>query len=290
MDYFEILREQYIERYSKVRQDDEYYYLYKHFAFDEKLAVLGVFNNNQLLYSNPNAFNDPYDCLCILDYDFSKVKRAHLEGMLGERITNKNFSERKDQYIRRLKELPEIKEWGDQSRSEFYVTCFNNNPLNILMWSHYAQNHEGFMLEFKFKKIQNFYANLPMPVFYNEEFPILRYPFNLTTEDCLKNPNYGSELIIKRLLNKALVWEYEQEFRLPNKKDVLEKSNRALIEFKPELISSVVLGARTKSIHREKIKAAVDSFKKVNNVKVEIFQAHLAQKSYSLEVGNHPRL
>lgn len=290
MDYFKILREKFFESYGKVRQDDDFYYLYKHFSIDSDLAVLGVFNNSQLLYTSPNAFNDPYDSLCILDYDFRKVKRQDLERLLKQRITNKHFKERKDQYFRRLKEIPEIKNWGDIGRSGFHVTCFNNNPLNILMWSHYAQNHEGFMVEFKFKKIKDYYANLPIPVFYNDDFPILNYPFNLTPEDCINDPNYGSELLIKRLLNKSSVWEYEQEFRIPSKSITDQNQSKILVKYEPELISNVIFGARINEEHRLKLQQAVERFNNNNQVDVKTYQAKLAERSYKLEISEHPRL
>lgn len=290
MDYFQILREQFVASYNKLNQDDDYYYFYKHLSIDDNFAVLGVFNNNELLYTNPTTFNDPYDCLCIFDYDFSNFKRADAEEIFKERITNKIFNSRKHIYIRRLKELHEIKKWGDLSRNTFYLTCFNNNPLNILMWSHYARNHEGFMLEFKFKKIKGYYANLPMPVFYNDEFPIIKVPFNISSQDCTDNPLLGSEFMIKRFLNKSKVWEYEQEFRVPNKSPMQGNQKNILVKYEPAELSTVIFGAKINEEHRLKIQLAVDEFNRVNESDVKTFRANLADRSYKLEVKDHPRL
>lgn len=41
------------------------------------------------------------------------------------------------------------KRFSKSIKSNLSVTCFNNNPLNMLMWSHYAQSHTGFLVEFK---------------------------------------------------------------------------------------------------------------------------------------------
>lgn len=290
MSYFELLQRKFTESYKNVIQDDEYYYLYKHLRFDDELRIFGIFDNHKLLYTKPSFFNDPYDCLCLIDYDFSKITKDELIKITGVSMTNKEFKERKDSIIREIKKIPDIMNWGDIGRETFYVTCFNNSPLNILMWSHYTNNHKGFMLEFRFKKIKDVYNNLPMPVFYNDEYPTLNYPFNLTTKHCLDNPEYGSELIIKRLLNKAKVWEYENEFRTMPRIPVSTENSSVLIDFEPSSLTSVILGSKIDATHREKLEVKIKDFSKRNNLEVGIYDSKLSATKYCLEICNHPRL
>lgn len=290
MSYFTLLRTKYIEAYREVRQDENYYYLYKHIRFDEELGILGLFQNNKFLYSKPNSFNDPYDCLCKIDYDFSKISKIHLENIIGKRMTNAHFKERKHIYIKGLKEHPDVKNWGDIGRHNFYVTCFNNNPLNILMWSHYTNHHKGFMLELKFKKQEGYYNHLPMPVFYNDEYPVLKYPYNLTTKDCMDNPDYGSELLIKRLLNKAKVWNYENEFRLTNREDVSSDSNTVLLDFEPSSLTTVILGSKIDPVHKQKLELEISKFNEKHGLNVEVFESRLSETEYKIEVKDHLRL
>lgn len=285
-----MLMEKYESIYSLVKQDDEFYYLYKHLRIDEELRVLGIFENNKLLYTKPSAFNDPYDCVLKIDFDFSKIRKCDIEDALNLRITNKEFNSNKEKYIRELRKLPYIKNWGELHRNLFFVTCFNNNPLNILMWSHYTNNHEGFMIEFKFKKIKGIYNNLPLPVIYNDEFPILKVNPYTETEYYFSNENSGAELLIKSLLNKASVWEYEQEFRLTNKEDVTLENTKVLMDFEPHSIASVVFGPKIKLEHKKKIENAVKEFNKKHKLNVETFQAMLDRKCYRLAVPKHPRL
>src|SRR5690606_30082346 len=57
--------------------------------------------------------------------------------------------------------------------SSFKVVCFTLDPLNILMWSHYASNHEGMCLGFLNKVVTT-------PVTYTTKFP--KVDFNINTD------------------------------------------------------------------------------------------------------------
>lgn len=290
MSYFDILKRSFEESYNLVNQDDEYYYLYKHVRFDNELHIFDMFKNNKLLYSNPSYFNDPYDCLCKIEYDFSKISKSDLEEIVGNRMTNRHFKERKHIYIRNLKRIHDVKNWGEIGRNGFYVTCFNNSPLNILMWSHYADNHQGFMIELRFKKIMKRYSNLPQPVIYDDNFPILKCPYNLTPQDCMRDNDYGAEYLIKRLLNKAKVWSYEKEFRLTNKADITTNDPSILLDFDPSSLSSVVVGSKIKSKHKIELEKVMREYNKKHNLDVKIFESKLSETEYKLEVKDHPRL
>jgi hypothetical protein len=90
-----------------------------------------------LYLSNPGKFNDPFDMaptLRILD------KRRAIEELdfSGPRTS---FSRKKaeEEFSKRIKqEIP--KDWR--------VYCLTENPENILMWSHYAEEHTGCVIGF----------------------------------------------------------------------------------------------------------------------------------------------
>lgn len=292
MNFEEILTELILNEYTNLLQDEKYYYLYKHFAIDPSLHTLGIFDNNTFLFSSPHTFNDPYDCNAILKYDFSKASKAIAEKILGERITNKVFNERKNHYIKRMENHQEILDWGNKSRKNFHITCLNNNPLNILMWSHYADHHKGFMIELKFDKetIFNSLYDCPLPVQYDDSYPILNFPFNFTPEDCVNDNNYACEIIIKRLLNKAKVWSYEKEFRLKASKNAENDSTRVFQEYKPEIMSTVILGSQIREDHRKAINKAVNNFNEKHFSNVQVYQSELNKTEYRLMVPYHPRL
>lgn len=296
MSYFNNLRDTFSERYSKVNQDDDYYYLYKHFSYGAKdseyeFKVLDTFNNCSLLFSKPNSFNDPYDCLSIIDYDFTGITRAELEEILKIRITNKNFKLYKEKYIKDLKSLDTIQQWGDLRRNGFHLTCFNNSPLNILMWSHYTNNHQGFMIECKFKKREKIYNHLPIPVIYSNNFPEIKYPYNAHTSMCLKNIEFGSEALIKLFSNKAECWAYENEFRLINTNDNINKSlDKVPVPIESEMFVSVIFGVKTNERCMNETRTSINTFNKKYGKNIITYKAEMLNKKYELFVPDHPRL
>jgi len=294
MNYLDTLIETYQNRYSTVNQNDEFYYLYKHFSYGAKdteleFKVLDTFYNSSLLFSKPNTFNDPFDCLSIIDYDFSKIKKAELEELLNLSMTNKQFKLYKDLEIRRIKELPHVKNWGDFRRDGFHLTCFNNSPLHILMWSHYACNHQGFMIEFKFKKLFKDYKHLPVPVVYSNDFPKLKYPFNASTKMCFENSGFGAECIIKLFSNKAECWSYENEFRLLNTKSKLVAPKEP-DEIESDLFSSVIFGNKASERCIVETKKAISIFNKKYDKNIKTYHAKMREDKYKIYVPNHDRL
>jgi hypothetical protein len=54
----------------------------------------------------------------------------------------------------------------------YLVTCFSEEKDNVLMWSHYAENHSGFCIEYNFKSLgpSNPRVRMLHPVIYKENF------------------------------------------------------------------------------------------------------------------------
>lgn len=298
MSYYEQLKNLIITNYANLKQDNEYYYLYKHFSFGQKdskneFDVLNTFNESCLLYSDPSVFNDPYDCICKINYSFDGIKRKEVQNILNKKIRIGDFISDKSKYITEIKNNDIVQNWGKYNRENFKLTCFNNSPLDILMWSHYAAYHSGFVIEFKFKKIENCFNHLPIPVFYNDTFPVIdNYPYNLTPQDCITNKELGAEIALKFFSNKAKCWEYEREFRqIPTDEIIKEFSSKKVIaKFDSDLFSSVIFGAMIDNRTRDETIKAVNYFNNQFNQNIQCYQARMVDYEYRLEVPDHPRL
>lgn len=123
----------------------------------------------------------------------------------------------------------------------FVVGCLATSPKNCLMWSHYAECHRGFCIEYDFNEIKN--TTLPFPIVYSSDRPQIPWDvfFNSSTETRSNSLiQYAIGLLIK---DRA--WEYENEWR------VLLPATRP-----PKLpvpITGVYLGACISPENREKI-------------------------------------
>lgn len=111
------------------------------------------------------------------------------------------------------------------------VTCLSENNNSPLMWSHYANKHYGFCLEFDFTRTMSFWQNryndyivsqiMLMPVIYTEKRPLFSKTFldAKTMYEIMKTkkiPTPALANIIYGLLHKSEDWKYEKEWRIIN--------------------------------------------------------------------------
>ena len=130
----------------------------------------------------------------------------------------------KDIYLDYVKSLSEL------YQSTVYVACFTETQDNILMWSHYAQNHEGICIEYDFSRLEFTSRTIQSlsPVKYiNELFDTIDYS-NRTPIDKIQ----------LAALSKFDGWKYENEWRLIS---ILKEEQRFQL-IKP---TAVIFGTKT---------------------------------------------
>ena len=96
------------------------------------------------------------------------------------------------------------------------MACFCESIQSVIMWSHYAQFHQGFALEYKFRPTLK---NVGIfPVIYGDERQdvsmYMAWGFLKMIGINTLNPDILSHL--KMALHKSMQWEYEKEWRLVN--------------------------------------------------------------------------
>lgn len=108
----------------------------------------------------------------------------------------------------------------------FKVTCLSERMDSPLMWSHYANKHYGFCLEYDFTStIANRHNDLLLaqlmlfPVHYSNERPLISKTFfnSKTKLNYIKKkqlPPHAIDELVYGLLGKSLDWEYEKEWRI----------------------------------------------------------------------------
>lgn len=126
------------------------------------------------------------------------------------------------------------------------VVCFSERVDSILMWSHYADNHQGFVLGYDLRPYLLPNANNfgLFPVVYGEKrYDASEFLYWLLSS-LLKMPAHNQDMMssIKMLLYKSTEWAYEKEWRLINsaQKDLFAGRNEPVI-IKP---NSIYYGCR----------------------------------------------
>lgn len=227
-------------------------HLYKYYADNER-DVETVFNN-EMWYSAPVCFNDPYDC------DFAIDEPATIDSLLSSIARDNNIkrgsSAWKNAYIATKKEFPSFRNAIISMKSSMGVACLSENYDTILMWSHYANNHKGICVEYSLIDFVRCLSLTPIPVIYTKEKSVLS---NLRVNSIEKDM---MDFFLKSIVHKDSTWEYENEWRIVrDNKACGEKWNNekhgALLEsVRPE---SVTLGCNVKPQFEDEIKAKCKS-------------------------------
>lgn len=163
------------------------------------------------------------------------------------------------------------------AREQRYAACFSEEFKPTLMWAHYAKGHEGFCVEYDFKKYMkgceencvnilgchSFMLNLTLaPVHYSgSRFDATNYlktlfQQKLGTRLNVSLPPYHADVLFmtKALLVKSEDWNYEKEWRLispPENESKEEPPRSKLLTRTPP--TAVYIGARASSETEEKL-------------------------------------
>lgn len=140
----------------------------------------------------------------------------------------------------------------DKFAEQFGILSLTKKKDNLIMWAHYAKNHEGFVIEFNTQhpffnqtkneadKIRKLYE-----VRYVKERPVM----TLYTPE-MPNGEFLQYLMDNIFLSKSKDWKNEKEWRiileLKDATEVFQKNDSIihLFQFPENLIKSVYLGVR----------------------------------------------
>ncbi|QEY13596.1 DUF2971 domain-containing protein [Cellvibrio sp. KY-YJ-3] len=192
--------------------------LYKYRSVDKN--GLDILINSALYFPTTSTFNDPFDGQ-LLPVDFeNELKDLGLHpGPIKLSSANEHIKE-------------EINRVG--------VFCLCKTPDDILMWSHYADSHQGFCLGFKPDLKRKIETNgIPInqyPIAYEADHPFKEiyenYPDINSFEDFI---NLCENFKKAALTVKHEHWRYEAEERLISRES-------GLYLFQPEALDCVILG------------------------------------------------
>ena len=270
-------------KYSELINNKECLFRYRSCNEDSLKAL----EQNRLYFSKPSAFNDPYDNLVFADS--SKIVGeiiGSINAGMDDYIKKNEFMNRypynigaaiwklnKDgtikNHIKRI--YAAIDAVRIHIRKNSRVICFSEVNDSMLMWSHYADYHRGFLLAFDKEKLENARRFDADDNIVNEKTKLVQVNYvteqtDLTTEvleyvrnnvfDNLGDIPYRDSTIppgkIRTVISeKATDWSYEKEWRLiPRAPKIDKESELHYICCKPE---AVIIGSKCDDDNRKKI-------------------------------------
>ena len=140
----------------------------------------------------------------------------------------------------------ELKDIVDKT---YRVGCLCTDYKNRLMWSHYANGHKGFCVEFDFSAPWAGDSKaLLLPVVYSDERP--KFPWRVVLASDKNSASVkadGARAMIHSLVTKDNAWQYEDEWRIIT----LQSTGEANVKMPP--ISCIYIGALCPEEHKSKL-------------------------------------
>lgn len=199
---------------------------------------IDAFDKDLIYAVTADKFNDPYDTL--MKYD-TKNSESFKKQILSCQNINAEVLEPFCKYIEAVYKKPYI-ELSDIIKKVSTVACFSETIQSVTMWSHYADNHEGFALEYDLRFIptegaaKGYYL---FPVVYDDRrFEATDFLSWCIAKGYGMNVNNPDQFAHYKLsLHKSTQWEYEKEWRLfHNLQDCSNKSRATSLAIAPKAI------------------------------------------------------
>jgi hypothetical protein len=207
--------------------------LYKYYGTDE--YALDSLKNNYLYHSYFLDFNDPFDC------------NPYLIDIVGKEN-------------RKTREL--FKETLNRSMLTNGICCFTRNFNSILMWSHYANKHQGICLEFN--KLEGQINTFD-----------IHYTRNFKKPDLFIDKE---EALYHLIYTKSDSWKYERELRSFLKVESNEINSRK-IKYNPQSLKAIYFGVRSEDSFMQQIKEiAIEK-----NPKIKFYRGKLKQHEFGID-------
>ncbi|MEE4075186.1 DUF2971 domain-containing protein [Pseudomonas viridiflava] len=241
-------------------------YLYKYQKVTEHSLLSLV--EGTVWMASPDSFNDPFDCAINLDQNKLSESVAHALDLVSKA---RNAPVDESLSAVRPEDETAYAELRASLKAQIQaigVLCLSETPCEILMWSHYAQNHKGFCIEYSVDESSLLRA-MAQPVRYTDAYPSLS----------VKNLPGDAEqnFLDVCLYTKAKQWSYEKEWRVIS--PVGGKLYRA-----PAPVSAVIFGARMPETEKRDI---YELLRPTNSVQFR--EAFMLEDGFSIGIRPYAR-
>lgn len=235
--------------------------IYKYFG-PERIDVLKY---GQIAYTPPSRFNDPFDMNPAVDIDVSDEILDMYCDLFGKDLSQENQTSTMLGNIRieyksvmRNDKIRINREMNADftNLNSVGVFCCTEHKNDMLMWSHYADHHEGFVVEFDLT--HPFFEERMFSVIYHDNRPRLTSPTKSDIET------------INLVCTKSSKWESEKEWRsieqlancLP-KHSIGKDGDPITIYLHPypkEAVKRIISGCRMSTQNKETLRTQIFSW------------------------------
>jgi hypothetical protein len=217
--------------------------------------------------TDPLTFNDPFDCDLPILFDDSPedviaaTQKLLSSGRLSEFEKNQALASAQGGKYHNAEALPDAVRKTMQMSG---IVCFSRVPSHILMWSHYADKHQGVCLGFD-ARLSGWMLGAERVVYSDSvQFPPVKFA------DLCKDEDREFAALNTLISTKSRHWVYEREWRFLHAGPFQSSSDpsRALT-FPPEALRRVIFGCKANPTRMREIKLLFRDWP----TKIHFFQA-----------------
>jgi len=256
-------------------------FLYRYYSNYD--FIVDTITNKRIYFSSPKDFNDPFDCrpkfsLHNCKKDEEKYWELFLFYLAKEQyhgITDEEALKHASAAIE--KKLHKNNDWLlecekqlsiaiNESIKDLRICCFSKSPRNPMMWTHYANNHKGMVLQFRSSYMAD-YSSGEFRAFdvdyYSRPFSLKKYVESM--EHSLK----GDLMAFAQLVycSKSYEWSNEQEVRFFSRKEY--------VTYPDNMLTGILFGSECPFLWKNLIHQSISSWK----TKPRIFREESNQTS-----------
>ena len=165
--------------------------------------------------------------------------------------------------------------------------CLSKNPLNVLMWSHYADKHQGFVVAIDTEKAG--FDDEAKCLITAPKGDVVYLGSRIKSKLKISQKNiYDTNIISKLLLTKSSHWQYEEEIRIIKKTESLHKEGTVLIDKIIDLksVTGIYIGINNKGFD-EIIKNNNILETLILNKTVQLYQCEFKKSTWDLAIEGY---
>ncbi len=244
--------------------------LFKYRSIDS-LGLRQLIVEKKIWLSSPTNMNDPFDCWPSFRPMSSLTRKQFLDDWA--RNTSLPFPPSALPEVRRRLEATQPENCLEVITRETVATMgiysMSATRENLLLWSHYADQHRGFCIEFDSEGPSRHVISDAVGVEYQSDRPVLgrfdvdrltRLPGDVSVAD-------------KVLLTKSADWQYEREFR------VIEPGSDRYLDLDEDSVAAFYVGARANDRTVEHIRDLISEGRR----NIPLYRARLSDREYRLD-------
>lgn len=243
-----------------------------------------VLRNGRVRFTQAAALNHPFEahpCLTVLRRSFEKRERALLKS-LERRVPVHSIVA--GEIMIPIKVRDGVAKFQRELATQWPMLSLTRKRNNLLMWSHYADSHRGFVMGFDDEN-PFFHQETPrtmsplMQVQYSSKRPVVPRFEEL--------PESLHEIVF---LTKGDQWSYEEELRMfakPQAANYVQRDNRGFeiyfFDLPPEIFTEIILGHWMS----QREKAEIVTLAKEKYPQIEVYETRLNETDFDLDIVPH---